>query len=292
MLEVRNLSGRIGRVSVEEASFLVEEGDFLGIFGPDDSGKSEILFWIMGLAEADSGEVLYQGEPVIRKGLRSVRYVPDNVLMESGITALKYMKQFARVYKIQDMAVLNELAADFGISLSEKVMAMTYEENKLVTIIAALLTKPDLLILDEPFNFLTEETGIKLMELLTEQNQQGMTIIITAEESRMIRGYVNKFLYLKAGRIIGQGDRASMPENIKAVRIRWDNTSAEYAGKVEEVLGKPVSESGMESVYLCENCQGKLMRLINQCGVSENDILIGRMELEDILEEEGGRHDT
>lgn len=289
MLEVKELCGSIGDISVEGVSLLVEEGDFLGIFGPDDGGKTELLLFVMGLAPA-SGEVLYQGDPIIRKGVGAIRYVPDSVLMEQGLTALKYLKQTSKAYKIQDPAKAEELAAYFEVDLSERLVDMTYEGNKLVTIIAALLTEPDLLILDEPFNFLTKEASEKLMELLSKKNQEGMTILITAEKYQLLKGYVNKYLYLKEGKVVAQGSVDAALENMRAIRLLWEKTPLEYREAVEEVLGEPACEKAQETIYLCKTMEGKLARLVSQCGVHEDDILIERVELEEVLETEGKKN--
>lgn len=279
MLDIKELNIQINDISLEDITFQVKDGDFLGIFGPDDSGKTELLSCIMGLFSIRSGTILYNESRKLKKENRtSIRYIPDNILIEK-ITALAYLKFIMRAYKVKNTAYMKELAAYFNITLSRKLTYMTYEENKLVTIIAALLTNPKVLILDEPFNFLTDETHPKLMNLLEEKNKEGMTILISAEKYQFLEGYVHQFLYLKDGKIIQCGQTDEKIKDWKAVTIKGENSEL-----LETTFGKPISTNDFGVTYACESCLGKLTFLLNQNKITEDDIFIEKMTAEAMLE--------
>ena len=104
MLEYININGYYNNISLKDISFHVQEGDFFVIFGPDDSGKTELIELFLGICVPSNGKILYRGEELSlfsSQKRKNIRFVPDDILlMDSKITAQKYLEQIMKAYKI------------------------------------------------------------------------------------------------------------------------------------------------------------------------------------------------
>lgn len=288
MLEYMNINGYNNNISLKDISFHVQEGDFFVIFGPDDSGKTELIELFLGICVPSNGKILYRGEELSlfsSQKRKNIRFVPDDILlMDSKITAQKYLEQITKSYKITNNDKIKEYADFFEIDLTEKLNYMTYEANKFTAVIGAVITSPDLLILDEPSNFLTKQGIKKLYQFLEHIKESGTTIIVIAEHFEETALYCNSFIYLKEGCIEAANRTNERFETYKAVNIFDANHE-----KVQEILGEPIAVSDIGKTYLyCEN-MGNLMDIFSKCDVKDQKLLIERMNMEEVLDKDYSR---
>ena len=199
------LSYAQGDIQLNNINLEVTSGDFYIICGPDDAGKTEILNAIMGINIPATGQITYKEDNVKRLSLakrRTIRFVPDEILMEKNVTGAKYLGDILKRYGAKDDIGVEQLLQYFGVNADELLMEMTFEDNKMVYILGALMTAPELLILDEPSNFLTEVTMSKLLKLLQKLNACGMTILMATESYEQAEEYCSKYMYLKDGEVV------------------------------------------------------------------------------------------
>ena len=281
MLEVVGLSCPSPDGFIENVNFHIAKGDFFVLFGPDNSGKTELINTILGISKQYAGTVTYQErnrKKLSIKERKQIRYVPDEILMLYGVKAKKYLSKIAKQYHMKDKEKIKSLIEYFDIDVNEYLTEMTYEGNKLVSIIAALLTSPELLILDEPFNFLLDESSDKLLAYLKEKNNEGMTILLVAEHFEDAKEYANSYFYINEGEPIEEGRIA--PDWIPPKKIVFHNPNYE---KMEQLFGPPDETYRTDYTYICDLPWEEIGKRITECGM-EKRVTVKQARMDEILD--------
>lgn len=288
MLEVKHLCRKYGLDFVlDNISFQIEPGDFFVLFGPDDAGKSEVVYNIMDLHKLHQGEILFEEKDIRKlssKERREIRFVPDDIVMEEKLSAEQYMKMQLKSAGKVDVSWMEELCEKFEVDLKERLAEMTYESNKMTAVIGALITEPQLLILDEPDNFLTEETFEKLLCELKKYCNGGHAVILVQEKFCRSQGYCNKYLYLKEGKMLEVATMEKRKESIKAVTVKDGDENA-----LQTLLGNPVAKMVGTRTYLFKKQMGNLAEILLQSQV--NDFQVETLTMEEKIEEDYSRWD-
>lgn len=277
MLKVTGLSCNMA----EQIEFHIDAGDFYVLFGPDDSGKTEIINAIMGVSKRFAGSVLYEDKEMKKlsmKERKEIRYVPDEILMLYGVRVKKYLNSIAKTYQIKDKEQINQLIDYFEIDVKEYLTEMTYEGNKLVSIIGALLTSPKLLILDEPFNFLTDAMSERLLAYLKQKNEEGMTILLVSEHFEDVDENANSYVYIKEGAFINE-DRVAK-DWIPPKKVVFRKVNVE---KMKGLFGVPDSVYREEYTYLSELSWEEIGQKVTACGMEKN-VVVQSARMEEILD--------
>lgn len=253
MIEADKLSFKYNRKKqcLCDIEFKVQAGERIILFGADDAGKTTLLNLIMGFERKYSGDIwVFDKEPskFTKDDMEKIRFVPDNIIMEEKLSAADYFRWAKSVTKRFDCNIVDELCTEFDIDISEKLMEMTFRDNKMVQIIAALCVQPKLLVLDEPCNFLDDETTTKLFKRIKLLSKK-MTVIVACENFEDIEGFATGYAYLKDGRIVEQ--RKINPEYIpwKAVTVRGSITDR-FAGKMDKLISERSNNGAGEKVFL------------------------------------------
>jgi len=282
MLEAKNISIYSNNINIEDISFKVDEGDFFVIFGPDDSGKTELLNAIMGIIPCHAGKFYYREKSMNAlaiKDRKSIRFVPDDILLLQNMRAKDYLKHIAATYRVKEVDFMESLIKYFDIDVSEKLTDMTFESNKLVAIIGALMTFPEFLILDEPFNFLTASACKKLLNMLKKFNDKGMTILITAENFEDLDNRCNRLMYINEGKLIQKCRIRKDTDSYKSLTIRSKNFK-----QIEQYLGQPFKIDDSTRTYICGYDFNKISSIIKKCNIADSDINISTASIKDALD--------
>ncbi len=284
MLNVQDLYREYSNgIVLDHISFEIDEGDFFVLFGPDESGKTELLYNIMGLHHHKSGTIEYEDAPIrhLNRELRqSIRMVPDDIIISDNLTGEEYLRDILTQYKTDD-DMLYQLSDYFELELRERVTDMTYENNKLLAITGALITYPHLLILDEPANFLTTEGYNKLLALLKKLNEHGMTVLMALEKYSDADGLCNRFLYIKDGSTKFRCKINKPVDFYKAVTVYKGDSDA-----LKKYLGEPIARNKKSTTYLYMEEKGNLYEIFYKSKVGNNDFLIESLTLEEMLDQD------
>ena len=281
MLDIINLNKNYNRTfSLNEISLHMDRGDFLICFGPDDAGKTALIYQIMGLHHFYDGEILFQEKDVRRLTAdekMEIRFVPDSVCMEN-ITARKYFETLSKTYFGYQDEDVEDMCEYFGVDIDCRLPEMTYNENKLTMIIGAMVTNPKLLILDEPLNFMTLESGKKLLDFLKYLSSRGVSILITSEESRGVWEYCNKYVYMEDGSVIHAGDVTDYLGVQKAITMFTGEATL-----AQNLLGSPVARRNDRMTFIYDKAKQtrSLMDILKLINVS--DVEIESLTLEEMI---------
>ena len=199
---------------LKDINLTVEEGEFISIMGPSGSGKSTLLNVIGMLDEPDEGDYLFNGENVLKlkEKARSALYkkhigfvfqayhlIDELTVYENIETPLIYqdVKGAERKGMVADMLDRFSIVGKKDLFPSQ----LSGGQQQLVGIARALIAKPKLLLADEPTGNLNSKQGEEIMELFSQLNKEGVTIIqVTHSEKNA--GYGSRIINLLDGRIV------------------------------------------------------------------------------------------
>ncbi len=187
---INNLKKTFGEtVAVNISHYEIESGMLLGLVGNNGAGKSTLFRLMLDLVKADTGSVCVEGIDVSQTEewkQWTGAFIDDSFLIDY-LTPDEYFQFIARICGMSDDDLHNELARYEHFMAGEVTGRQTYIRNlsagnkQKVGIVAALLQRPKVLILDEPFNFLDPSSQITMKNILREYNQQtGATVLVSS----------------------------------------------------------------------------------------------------------------
>lgn len=206
--ELRKVYG--GKAAVDGLTLTVPRGCFFGFLGPNGAGKTTTIRMLMGLAPPTSGEISILGIPMPEKALdikKRIGLVPDESLLFDHLTGAEYIEFVGRMYAIpRDIARVRarELLELFQLAPAGKKLIGEYSKGmrKRVAMAAALVHRPDLYLMDEPFEGV-DAVGARLMkDLLLEQVRQGATVFLTSHVLEVVERLCDRVAIINEGRLI------------------------------------------------------------------------------------------
>jgi iron complex transport system ATP-binding protein len=213
-LRVRNLCASYGPAAVlRTVSFELPAASILGIIGRNGAGKSTLLKCLNGLHRPDSGEVTVMGEALHRMSMRHIArcvgYVPQRshdehmTVFESVLIGRRPHIRFQASRK--DLALVQGLLEYVGLHAMafRSTREISGGEFQKVLIARALVSAPEIVLLDEPTNNLDLESQVKVMQLLTHSaREHGMTIVMSVHDVNAAFQYADYLLLLNNGEVL------------------------------------------------------------------------------------------
>jgi zinc/manganese transport system ATP-binding protein len=200
-----------GRRVLDDVSFVLQAGEFSGLIGSNGAGKTTLFRVILGLQRQSSGEVIVEGKP--RSGRnRSFGYVPQKALVDPDFPlrardlvalGLDGHRFGMPIHSAERSALVDEMldavaAQDFADS---RVGQLSGGEQQRVLIAHALISRPHLLLLDEPLANLDISSGQEIVELLHRiAVEQRVAVLLSAHEMNPLLPVMDRIVYLAGGR--------------------------------------------------------------------------------------------
>jgi branched-chain amino acid transport system ATP-binding protein len=225
MLEIKNLQASYGAINaLHGISLSVPDGKIVTLIGANGAGKTTTLKTISGLLKPKSGEIFYDGKNIA--GLppheivaRGLSHVPEGRMIFANLTVLENLQLGAYLQKDRKI-IRRELEHVFSLfprlKEREKQIAGTLSggEQQMLAIGRALMSKPKLLLLDEPSLGLAPLLVKTIFEKIVEINrEQGLTILLV-EQNANLALEISRFGYvLETGKVLLSGDSASLRQN-------------------------------------------------------------------------------
>jgi ABC-2 type transport system ATP-binding protein len=221
MITIANLKKSFGQtVACDIPSFQVNDGDILGLVGNNGAGKTTLFRMLLDLLKADDGEVTLQFKSQNIKGIAinpaeseawkavTGSYIDEGFLIDF-LTPEEYFAFLGKIDGIPQQEVeerlkpFERLAADEIFGQKKLIRNLSAGNKQKVGIIAAMFMRPELVILDEPFNFLDPSSQNILKHVITDFNREtGATILISSHNLQHTVDISTRIALLEKGRII------------------------------------------------------------------------------------------
>jgi ABC-2 type transport system ATP-binding protein len=216
MLKVENLYKNFGNIAaVDGISFEVKRGEVFGLLGPNGAGKSTTISIISTLLPPTEGEIFFEGESIFKnsKNLRQkLGIVPQDIALYPTLTGYENLRFWGNLYGLKGAELkerINEVADIIGLNerLKDKVKKYSGGMKRRLNIGAALLHKPDLLIMDEPTVGIDPQSRSHILDTVLKLSAQGMTIIYTTHYMEEAEELCSRICIMDEGKIIASGTK-------------------------------------------------------------------------------------
>ncbi len=236
ILSVRKLNKSFGKQQVLfDVSFDLEAGQILGFIGPNGAGKTTTIKLILGLQSIDSGEVIINGFDVKKdfvKAIEKVGAIVESPDMYMYLSGRKNLELVARMYSNVDDKRIDEVIKLTGLGnrINDKVSKYSLGMRQRLGIAAALISNPNLLVLDEPTNGLDPEGIKELRDLMVDlAKKEKIAILISSHNLSELESFCTDVCIIKNGKVI-------VTSPMKKLK-RGDNTSYVLeVGDINKVL--------------------------------------------------------
>ncbi len=204
--------------AVDGLTITVPQSCFFGFLGPNGAGKTTTIKMLMGLAQPNSGTVQVLGLPLPEKSLEirsQIGLVPDDTLLFDYLTGAEYLEFVARLYGLP-RALAKERAREllqlFELDANQRKLIGEYSKGmrKRVAMAAALIHRPRLFLMDEPFEGV-DAVGARMMkDILIEQVHHGATVFLTSHVLEVVERLCDRVAIINRGKIVVEGTIAEL----------------------------------------------------------------------------------
>jgi len=214
MLEIKNLTKRYGtKIAVDNLSLTIEDGDLYGFIGKNGAGKTTAIKAVVGIHSFDAGEILIDGLSIKAHAIeckQRIAYIPDNPDIYDFMKGEAYLNFVADMFDVpagERTQLISEYAKAFEIygDLSSMIGSYSHGMKQKLVIISALIHKPKLLVLDEPFVGLDPKSAFTLREYFKDMTKKGASIFFSSHNLEVVQKLCNKTAIIKDGRLIANG---------------------------------------------------------------------------------------
>jgi ABC-2 type transport system ATP-binding protein len=214
--ELRKVYG--DKAAVDGLNLEVPRGCFFGFLGPNGAGKTTTIRMLMGLAPPTSGSIDLLGLPMPERALdvkAKIGLVPDESLLFDHLTGLEFVEFVGRMYGLERSMArerARELMALFELDAQPRKMIAEYSKGmrKRAAMAAALIHRPQLFLMDEPFEGV-DAVGARLMkEILLDLVRRGATIFLTSHVLEVVERLCQRVAIIAEGRLVMEIDMADL----------------------------------------------------------------------------------
>ena len=192
----------------------VEAGDIYGFIGHNGAGKSTTLKAVCGVLAFEEGDILVDGHSIKLEPLackQVMAFIPDNPDLYPQLTGIQYLNFISDIYgvgKEQRNELIIKYAALFELTdnLGDIVSSYSHGMKQKLVIIGALVHKPRLLVMDEPFVGLDPKATYSMKEIMRDICAEGGAIFFSTHVLEVAEKLCNKIAIIKGGRLVANGD--------------------------------------------------------------------------------------
>ncbi|MBQ3969560.1 MAG: ABC transporter ATP-binding protein [Clostridia bacterium] len=225
MIEIKGVSKTYnGKVkALDNMNFSVGKGELVGFIGPNGSGKTTTIKLLTGVLVPDKGTITVNGFDVRKEPLKakaSIGYIPDNPDVFLRLKGIEFLNFIGDVYKVpvdDRKKTIEELAERFELTkaLDSQILSYSHGMRQKLMVIAALLHKPEVWILDEPMTGLDPKSAFELKQMMKEHTQSGKSVFFSTHVLEVAEKLCDKVVIIKKGRKLYDGTLADLEKKNK-----------------------------------------------------------------------------
>ena len=239
MLVLSGLSKRFGSLqALDDLSLSLDRGEIVGFVGANGAGKSTTMRIVMGVLHADAGTVTWKGTPVDAAIRRGIGYMPEERGLYPRMKVAEQLIYLARLHGLSASAAkaaANRWTERLGLEerRGDEVQSLSLGNQQRVQLAAALVSDPELLILDEPFSGLDPVAVDVMSQVLLERAAAGVPTLFSSHQLDVVERLCDRVVIIRSGRLVADG---TIPELQATETPRWRVV-------VEQAAGSPPVEA-------------------------------------------------
>jgi ABC-2 type transport system ATP-binding protein len=269
------LTKRYRRVTALDSLDLdVRTGEVLGFLGPNGAGKTTTIRLLLGLIRPTAGTAEIFGLDAQAEKIAAharVAYVPGEATLWPSLTGAEALDLLARLQGQTDLAYRHELVRRFDLNTSIRIRAYSKGNRQKVNLIAALASRADLLVLDEPTAGLDPVMEQEFRVGIREAAERGQTVFLSSHVLSEVEALCDRVAILRQGRLVEIGTLAEL-RHLSALTVE-----ATFSGQPPDVTGIPgVSAVAIAGRQLTCQVRGPIADLLAALAAARPDSLLSR----------------
>jgi ABC-2 type transport system ATP-binding protein len=214
-ITISNLRKFYGRIpAVDGFSLEIPGASVFGILGPNGAGKTTTFKCMLGLARPTSGEILYDGKPLVPETFERIAYIPERSVLYDWMTVEEHVEMTRRAFRKFDHARAFELLATFNLDRRRRVRALSKGMRTAVMVALAFARNAEILVLDEPTGGLDPVNQRHVLSLMINEAAKGNSVIFSSHQIGQVERAAEHIAVMDRGRLILQG----LVDDLKADR--------------------------------------------------------------------------
>ena len=215
MLSIRNFSKTYkgGKKAVSNLTLSIESGDIYGFIGHNGAGKTTTIKAVVGIMDFEEGDIFINGISVKEEPMKCKKitaFIPDNPDLPEYLTGIQYLNFMADVFEVSKEErenAISKYAELFEVTgvLGDLISSYSHGMKQKIAIIGALIHKPKLLVLDEPFVGLDPRAAVVLKDIMHKMCEEGAAIFFSTHVLEVAEKLCNKAAIIKEGKLVAAG---------------------------------------------------------------------------------------
>ena len=263
------LTKHFGTVAaVQDLDLEVVPGEIFGFLGPNGAGKSTTIRLLLGLLRPTAGEAWLNGIPVgdVEHAHRSVGYVPGDVSLWPQLTGTETLELLGNLSGGVDVAFRDELIERLDVDPDRRIRQHSKGNRQKIALIAAFMTRPDILLLDEPTVGLDPLMEAEFQSLAREASARGQTLFLSSHLLDEVEDVCTRVAILRAGRLV----EVATLEELRSIETTIFEASFSGAAPsfddLDGIVGVEVTADGVRVVV--SGSPGKVLDRLNSAGLT------------------------
>ncbi|MFI3324905.1 MAG: ABC transporter ATP-binding protein [Clostridia bacterium] len=215
MIKIENLCYSIGKADIiKNISLKINKGDFVAIIGENGAGKSTITKLIAGLIKPSQGTVYLANKDTKKLKAKEIAKTcsylfqnPDKQICQKTVREeLLFSLEILDIDESEKEKRLEDILKIFNIDSSLAPFSLSRGQRQMLTFASVLITKPSVLILDEPTTGLDYKECMLMMDLVKNLNENGTTVIMVSHDMEIVSDFAKSIIVLNKGKLLDFGD--------------------------------------------------------------------------------------
>lgn len=287
VINIENLSKSFGKSQIlENISLDINKGEVFGFLGPNGAGKTTTIRIMLNVLRANHGKVSIFG--ISSKKTNKIHprlgYLSGDMVFEDDLTGQRYLNFIDRIYGGGYKNRITELAKLFEVDLKDKVGNYSRGNRQKIGLMAAILHKPELLILDEPTSGFDPLMQSAFSKMILDFKKRGGTVFMSSHILSEVQHLCDRIAFIKEGSIIGVKTLNGIEDKLtkRVVVTAEPLISKQLEKKYEDLSGLNLLKKNRHILTFSYN--GDVKRLLKYFAAQNiKDIMIEEPDLEDVF---------
>ena len=275
-ITITGLTKRYGQTTaVDDLSLEIPQGSIFGLLGTNGAGKTTTFKCMLGLAQATSGSVRFEGRPLEPASFERLSYVPERCALYEWMTGADHLELQRRSFRNYDSARAGQLMDMFALDAKKKIGKYSKGQQTAMALVLAFSTHPTTLVLDEPASGLDPVHQRHVLDLIIGEAAGGATIVFSSHQIGQVERAADRVAILHEGTLRLAGEVEQLKNDVKVVEATFDadapslnglqnNPAIGYVQRTGKLLRVYVRGSGDEIVRAISAKGPRSLRVLDQ----------------------------